>query len=73
MLWTVGPGPVLCIKQAGAHTRLQPQLLLQAAQSEAGAQPGLSDQAVDVGQKITILKEEEVGLRSWWEEVERLH
>ena len=73
MLWTVWPGPVLCIKQAGAHNALQLQLLLQAAESQAGAQPGLCDRAVDVRLKITFLTEEEVGLRSWWEVIERLH
>ena len=73
MLWTVGPRTVLCLQQAGAHTRLEPQPLLQAAHSQTGAESGLRHKAADVVMEVTTLAEEEVGLRPWREEVQRLH
>ena len=69
MLRAGPPEIVFCLAVTGGETSGEPQHLLQAGESEAGAETGLRHLAVDVGEHFTSLTEKHFGKRSRREEV----
>ena len=69
ILRTAPPEIVFGLVEAGGETGGEPQHLLEAGESEAGAEAGLCDLTVDIAQHFTPLTEKYSGQRSGLEEM----